>query len=269
MSGDVTRPEITVGEVDSEVRKAFKDPNTSAMKKYMQLALGRESILDLIQYELTMLLTSWVPGALGLVLRQKTWPWLFQKCGKGVVFGRGVTIRHPSRIKLGDRVMIDDHCVLDAKGGHAVGLEVGEATVIGRNTILSCKGGRITVGDQTNISVNCTFLSESSLEVGRKVLVAGHCYVIAGGNHGIERVDIPIIDQPLMHKGGVVIEDHAWIGAHATVLDGVRIGRDAVVAAGAVVNRSVPAFVVVGGVPAKLIRERAGQHPVCPPEVSL
>lgn len=66
---------------------------------------------------------------------------------------------------------------------------------------------------------------------------------------------IRIQDQPLIGKE-VVIEDDVWIGAHATILKGVRIGRGAVVGAGAVVTRSVPEYSVVAGVPAEIKRSR-------------
>jgi len=107
-----------------------------------------------------------------------------------------------------------------------------------------------------NISVNCTLISETRLTVERRVLIAGHCYIIAGGNHGLDRTDIPITEQPLEHRGGVRVERDCWIGAQATLLDGAHLGHDAVVAAGAVVNRSVESYHIVGGVPARVLRSR-------------
>ena len=57
-------------------------------------------------------------------------------------------------------------------------------------------------------------------------------------------------------KGDIVLEDDVWIGYRATVLSGVRIGQGAVVAAGSVVTQDVPAYAIVGGVPAKVLRYR-------------
>ena len=57
---------------------------------------------------------------------------------------------------------------------------------------------------------------------------------------------------------GIVVEDDCWIGSGAIILDGVTIGRGSVVAAGAVVNKDVPAYAIVGGVPAKVLRSRKG-----------
>src|SRR6185503_9440510 len=133
------------------------------------------------------------------------------------------------------------------------GITLGANVVLGRNTVLSCKGGSIVIGDNTNISVNCTVISETSVRIGANVLFAAYCYVIAGGNHGTDRTDIAIIQQDSVSKGGVVIEDNAWLGADVKVLDGVNIGRDSVAGAGSVVVRNIPAFTVATGMPAKVM----------------
>ncbi|MEX0745750.1 MAG: DapH/DapD/GlmU-related protein [Phycisphaeraceae bacterium] len=243
-------------QVDTRLRQVLHDRASSPMQKYMSLTVGVGGVGRLLRYELLTGLLGAAPGAAGLWLRQKLYRPLFGHIGRGVVIGRNVTIRHPHRIHIGDRVIIDDNCVLDAKGEHDRAIIIGDDAIIGRNTVLSCKGGTIRVGSAVNVSVNCTFVSETELTVGEKVLVAGHGYFIAGGNHGIDRVDIPICEQPCRQKGGLHIERHCWVGAAVTVLDGVRVGRDAIVAAGAVVHRDVPAYAIVGGVPARIIRRR-------------
>lgn len=249
-------------EADSKLRALMKDPNASPLKKYMALVFGRESLVGLMWFELRLLLLANIPGALGLVLRKKLYRSMFGSIGRNVVIGKGVTLRHPHRIRIGDNVVIDDHAVLDGKGDREVSIEIGAGSIVGRNSILSCKqqagerSGRIVLAEQVNISVNCTLLSETELVIGRKVMIAGHVYMIAGGNHGLERVDIPILDQPMTHKGGITIGEGSWVGANAVVLDGVKIGEGAVVAAGAVVNKPVESFIIVAGVPAKPIRDR-------------
>lgn len=254
-------PPRTVGQVDTEVRKLLKDDQQSALRKYAWLTVGRPGLWALARYELLTSLLGSLPGAMGIALRQKFYRRLFGRCGRGVVIGRNVTIRHPHRIALGDGVIIDDNCVLDAKGEADRTLTIGSHTILGRNTILSCKGGVIELGERVNISVNCTLISETRLRIGDKTLIAGHCYLIAGGNHGLDRTDVPVCEQPCIQKGGIDIAPHCWLGAGVTVLDGVTIGRDSVVAAGAVVHRPLPAFVIAGGVPAKILRQRLGQQP--------
>ena len=252
------KPASKRGEVDTVVRKILKDDTSSSWRKYMTLVVGQKSFWALFKYELLTGLLGSIPGAAGLLLRQKFYRCLLGSCGSGVAIGRNVTIRHPHRIHLGDRVIIDDNCVLDAKGEDEVTVNIGNDSIIGRNTILSCKGGRIEIAPLVNVSVNCTFISETSLRIGTKVLIAGYCYVVAGGNHGIDRTDVPILEQPVLDKGGVDIAEHCWVGASVTILDGVTIGCDAVVAAGAVVTRAVDPFSIVGGVPARVLNDRRG-----------
>lgn len=250
---------LQTGRVDTELREILAEQHDSAVTKYMKLCVGRTGWLALMNYELRMGLLASLPGALGLVARQRLYRGLWHRCGRNVVIGRNVTIRHPHRIVLGDNVIIDDNCVLDGKGTDDVTIAIGDNAIIGRNTTLSCKGGTIRVGEKANISVNCSFISESELIIGRKVLVAGHCYAIAGGNHGIARTDIPVVEQPCLTRGGVHIDDHAWLGAGVVVLDGVRVGRDAVVGAGAVLTRSIDPFTVAAGVPGRVLRHREEQ----------
>ena len=63
-----------------------------------------------------MLLSAWVPGALGLFLRSKLYPLILGRVGRNVAFGCNVVLRHPHKIEIDDNVVIDDQCCLDAKG---------------------------------------------------------------------------------------------------------------------------------------------------------
>lgn len=228
----------------------------SALSKYVSIAVGQRGLLAFLQYEFACWLLAPMPGALGYLLRGLVYPRLLSCGGKKLVMGRNVCLRHPRRIRMGRAVVVDDNCVLDAKGDSADGISIGDGVILGRGTILSCKGGSIEIGHYSNISASCMLLSESGLSVGRNVLIAGMTYIVAGGNHGIERVDLPIMAQPCTSKGGVTIGDNCWLGANVTVLDGVSIGRDTVVGAGAVVTESLPEFAIAAGVPARIIRMR-------------
>lgn len=228
----------------------------SALGKYVDIAVGRRGLMPLLSYELATWFLAPAPGALGYFLRSKLYRRMLGFCGKGLVMGRNVSLRHPRKIRLGQGVAIDDNCVLDAKGYSADGICIGDGVVISRNTIISCKGGSIDIEDNANISANCMLISESRLSIGRNVLIAGMCYIVAGGNHGIERTDVPIIAQPMAQKGGVIVGENCWLGANVTVLDGVTIGRDSIVGAGAVVTESLPEFCIAVGAPARVIKMR-------------
>ena len=244
---------LRVVEPDSEIRRLLKDKQVSNLNKYKWLTFGDRPLASFLYFELLTMLLQGLRGALGIYLRQKFLPAVFQECGGGLVVGRNVVFRHPGRIVIGSNVVIDDNVVIDAKGDATTTIEIGSNCIIGRNSALVCKGGTITLDRDVNISVNCTVISESSVAIGRKTLVAGHCYIIGGGNHGIDFGGVPFVDQPRIDKGGVEIRDNCWLGAQSTVLDGTTIGPDSVVGAAALVHRDVPPQCVVGGVPANVI----------------
>ncbi len=201
-----------------------------------------------------MTLTSWVPGALGLVLRRWAYPWLLGRVGRGVVFGQGVVLRHPAKIELGDGVVVDDLVVLDAKGTSNRGIRIGDGVFLGRGTILSCKDGDIVLGEHTNIGFHSEVFSGSSVTVGRHGLFAAYTYLVGGG-HEFERTGTPVVEQART-SAGITLGDDVWLGAGATVLDGVKIGSRVAVGAGAVVTRDLPEGAVAMGVPARVVRER-------------
>ena len=87
------------------------------------------------------------------------------------------------------------------------------------------------------------------------MLFSAYCYLIGGGDHKIDRTDIPIISQGQVVKG-IIIEDNCLLGAGVMVQDGNIIGRDSVIGTGSVVTKSIPEFCIAAGVPAKVINKR-------------
>ena len=110
-------------------------------------------------------------------------------------------------------------------------------------------GKNITLGKRVFINSGCRFQDQGGITIGDDVLL-GHNVVLATLNH-----DPVVARRASMLPAPIVIGDKVWIGANATVLPGVTIGKGAIVAAGAVVHRDVPPFTVVGGVPARILRE--------------
>jgi acetyltransferase-like isoleucine patch superfamily enzyme len=232
------------------------DAKVSPLRKYQELVVGERGVFRLLRYEMLTTLLGGLPGVAGLGLRRLFYPWLLAAAGRNVVFGKGITLRHPGLIRLGADVVIDDGCVLDAKGSGHQGITIGAGVFVSRSTVLSCKGGSIELGDHVNLGIGCVILSESRVAIGDSCLFAAQCYLVAGGNHDFSRTDIPIIQQPSVSRGGITIERNVWLGARVTVLDGVTIGRDSVVGAGAVVTRDIPPFSIAAGVPARVLRSR-------------
>jgi acetyltransferase-like isoleucine patch superfamily enzyme len=238
------------------VQKELIEKKGSFFSKYSTLFLGRKGFFSFLRYEFVTLFFSGMPGALGFFLRKVFYPGLFNKVGKGVVFGRNITVRHPKKITIGDNTFIDDNGVLDAKGEENQGITIGENVYIGRNTILSCKEGSIVLEDYTNISANCMLLSETKIRLGKYCFLAGQCYLVAGGNHAFDDTAVPIMFQPSYSKGGILVGEDVWLGAGVIVLDGANVGKGTVVGAGAVVTESLPEYCIAVGSPAQKVRDR-------------
>ena len=237
------------------LQSRLTDSRKSSLEKYQDLVIGRKGWIRLFFYELLTLFVTPLPGAIGLFLRGKLYPFFLAKVGRGVVFGRSMTIRHPHKIYIGDNTVFDDYSVLDAKGENNSGIKVGRNVMVGRGTVLSCKNGHITIGDNTNIAMNCFIQSAADVQIGSFVLFGAYCYIIGGGDHKTDRTDIPIISQGQVVQG-ITISDNCWLGGGVMVQDGVTIGSDVIVGSGAVVRDNIEPFSIAAGVPARIKRSR-------------
>lgn len=244
-------------EVAFKVQDSISGQPSSRVRKYQRMVVGSERWRDLIKYELVVLLASRLPGAPGLMLRSKLYPWLLGGVGRGVTFGANVTLRHPHKIRIGDHVMVDDNVVLDAKGEDNRGIAIGHECFIGRNAILSCKDGDIELGERTMIGSNCQIMAAGPVRLGRDVLISAYAYLLGGGNYDLERTDVPINQsQREGNARGIRVADDVWIGPHVVVLDGVSIGAGSAIAAGSIVREDVPGWSIAAGMPAEVVTER-------------
>jgi acetyltransferase-like isoleucine patch superfamily enzyme len=163
-------------------------------------------------------------------------------------------------LKFGKGSRICRECTL--VGGQYI--EIGEQTYIGRHGVITCWDTymskkftpSIKIGNNCSIGEYCHITSANSIIIGNWVLT-GRWITITDNSHGKieeEEKDIPQIQRKLYSKGTVIIEDNVWIGDKVSIMAGVRVGKGAVIAANAVVTKDVPAYSVVAGVPAKIIR---------------
>lgn len=109
-------------------------------------------------------------------------------------------------------------------------------------------GKNTTIGKNVFINSGCHFQDQGGIEIGDGALI-GHNVVLATINHALSPSE-----NRKNHYAPIKIGNNVWIGSNATVLPGVTIGEWSVVAAGAVVSKDVPAYTVVGGIPAKIIK---------------
>ncbi len=114
-------------------------------------------------------------------------------------------------------------------------------------------GRGVRVGARSGIGVNAQILGPAT--IGQDVMMGPGCTLISR-DHSFADVTRPMNAQGLGEDRLIVVEDDVWIGANVTITAGVRVGRGSVLAAGSVVVRDVPPFSVVGGVPARVLRDR-------------
>lgn len=162
-------------------------------------------------------------------------------CGRNVYINKGVSLKNPSHINIGNDVILGKHVDLEA------------FCTFGRD----CFNPTIQIGDYTSIW-NYTHLScVNGIYIGKGVLI-GRFVLITDNSHG-ETTYSQVKqfypgNRPLHSKGPVIIEDNVWIGDKVTILSGVRIGYGSIIGANSVVTKDIPPLCVAGGMPAKIIK---------------
>lgn len=138
-----------------------------------------------------------------------------------------------------------------AKGAHIATdkLTVGANTVIAAGAIVR---GYVSIGADSSVNANVHIAG--LVRIGSAVRIAPGVGMY-GFNHGAERLDMLIKDQPVT-VAGITVGNDTWVGANAVIADGVKVGEHCIVAAGAVVTKSFEDYQVIGGNPAKVIRDR-------------
>ena len=162
-------------------------------------------------------------------------------------------IRRDPNIKLGEKVKIGRGAKIETRYGGSI--KIGDRVILFDGVLILSDGGSIEIGNNCQINpYSVIYGSGKGTRIGNNVLIAAHCVVIPT-NHNFGNRTETIMNQGGTSKG-INIEDDVWISHGCSILDGITIGRGSVIAAGAVVNRSVPPCSVYGGVPAKHIKDR-------------
>jgi acetyltransferase-like isoleucine patch superfamily enzyme len=160
-----------------------------------------------------------------------------------------------SHLRLGEHVFIGDRVmILEQRGGGRINLG-NRVSLWGESQLEVGQGGEITMGERTRVNRGVQVVSYlAPIHIGRDVGLSTNC-LLYSFNHGIA-AGRPYLEQPLETNGPIVIDDHAWIGMGSIILSGVHIGEHAVVAAGSVVHRDVPAGAIAAGNPARVGKAR-------------
>ena len=222
----------------------------------LRLYLSRQaaSLPRYVWEQLILTLFGWVPTVVGIGLRAFAYRLIMHLEGI-VAIEKGVRVRFASQIRLGRGVYLDEGVYLHACPN---GIEIGDSTLVMHGSILHVYNFRklpqsgIKIGRNSLIGEYNTIRGQGGVSIGDRVYTSPFTQIVAV-DHVFSDPDRPFVEQGITAEG-IVVDDDVWIGSGAIITDGVHIGRGAVVAAGAVVTKDVPAQTLVGGVPARAIR---------------
>ncbi len=196
-----------------------------------------------------------IPTVVGIALRALAYRLILHMEGISAIEA-GVRIRFADQVRLGRNVYLDQGVYLHAC---PQGITIGENTFVMHGAVLHVYNFRnlphafIRIGRDSLIGELNVLRGQGGIAIGDRVYTAPLVQMLAV-NHVFDDPTRPMIEQGITAEG-IVVEDDVWVGAGAIITDGVRIGRGAVIAAGAVVTADVPPHTVVGGVPARVLRE--------------
>lgn len=200
----------------------------------------------------------WIPTIIGIGLRGLFYRLIMGMDGVAAI-EKDVRIRFANHVKLGHGVYIDEGVYLHACPN---GIEIGAGSIVMHGAVLhvynfrDMKQSGIKIGRDSLIGEYSVIRGQGGVSIGDRVYTSPFTQIIAV-NHVFDDPGRPFVEQGIT-ADGIVIEDDVWLGAGAIITDGVRVGQGAVVAAGAVVTKDVPPHTVVGGVPAKVIKNIDG-----------
>ncbi|MEZ4646476.1 MAG: acyltransferase [Chloroflexota bacterium] len=207
------------------------------------------------------MLVGWIPTLVGIGIRGVLYRLIMKMDGMAAI-DSNVRIRFANNIHLGHGVYLDQGTYLHATPN---GIEIGDETIVMHGAVLHVYNFRdmpqsgIKIGKNSLVGEYSVIRGQGGVTIGDRVYTSPFTQIIAV-NHVFDDPKRPFVDQGITAEG-IVIEDDVWLGAGAVITDGVRVGKGAVVAAGAVVTKDVPPHTVVGGVPARVIKQIDGSEP--------
>lgn len=223
----------------------------------LSLYLSRQasSLPRYLWEQLILTLFGWVPTVAGIALRAVAYRLILHLDGLAAI-EPGVRLRFAGNIRLGRGVYLDEGVYLHACPH---GIDIGANTLVMHGSVLHVYNFRdlpragITIGRDSLIGEYNVIRGQGGVTIGDRVYTSPFTQIVAV-DHVVADPDRPFVAQGITAQG-IVVEDDVWIGSGAILTDGVRVGRGSVVAAGAVVTHDVPPHTLVGGVPARPLRD--------------
>lgn len=158
----------------------------------------------------------------------------FKSVGKNCSIRPVLNITKPQNISLGNNVSMGIFCWVDT------------------NTSIN-KHPKLTIGNRVHIGAYAIIIAADEIIIGNNIVMSERV-IILDHIHDYSDVKKAVIDQPIVMKGKIVIEDDCFIGINSVIMGGVHIGKHAVIGANTVVTHNVPSYCVVVGSPAKVIK---------------
>jgi acetyltransferase-like isoleucine patch superfamily enzyme len=179
------------------------------------------------------------------------------KTGRKVFIGRNTKIHNSANISFGKSVTIDKYCDIDGFSLEKIFfgdcVKIGAYSTLSSTSHLSKYGKGLKIGNNSAVGQFTEFGAAGGIEIGSNVIM-GSYISFHSENHNFKDPSKPIREQGVTSKG-IVLGNNIWVGAKVTFLDGCIVGDNSVVAAGAVVNGIYPDNSIIGGVPAKIIKQ--------------
>ncbi|WP_396194520.1 acyltransferase [Flavobacterium sp.] len=183
----------------------------------------------------------------------------YLKTGKKIFIGKNTKIINSKNIDFGKSVTIAKHCFLDGFSKEKIVfgdcVKIGAYSTLTSTSHFSKYGKGLKIGNNSAVGQFTEFGAAGGIEIGNDVIM-GSYVSFHSENHNFSDTEILIREQGVTSKG-IKLGNNIWVGAKVTFLDGCVVGNNSVVAAGAVVNGIFPDNVVIGGVPAKIIKNLA------------
>lgn len=174
--------------------------------------------------------------------RQVSIAWGARLIGKNIRLGSGTSIAAGAELNAALRDPQQEY------------IHLGKGCIVKQGVLLQSWQGFIEIGNYCSVNAYTVMQGTGGIRIGQGVRIGAHCVLVASMHNYADPTQF-IKDQGWTAQG-IQLEDDVWLGARVTVLDGVRIGRGAVIAAGAVVTQDVAPYTVVGGVPARPLKQR-------------
>jgi acetyltransferase-like isoleucine patch superfamily enzyme len=232
---------------------------TSSVRLYLRRQA--DSLPRYVLEQALQALVGWIPTVLGIAVRALLYRLILRMEGAAAI-EHNVRLRFANHIRLGRGVYLDESTYLHACPD---GITIGAGSLVMHGAVLHVYNFRdlphagIHIGSESLIGEYTIIRGQGGVTIGDRVYTSPFVQIIAV-NHVFGDPTRPFVEQGITAQG-IVIEDDVWIGSGAVITDGVSIGQGAVVAAGAVVTHDVAPHTVVGGVPARVLRQIDGETP--------